>query len=110
MNSVSQTTSISYPSLLNATANRCVAKSKKQRRLAAKQQRKLEARLLASGDVEALAPKVPLQHQTIDLPSNEEGTVEGALVAVQKREELRKVMRAERRAKIKERNFLKGMR
>ena len=78
--------------------------------MAAKRQRKLEARLLASGDAEALAPKVPLQRQTIDLPANEEGTVKGALEAVEKREDLRKAMRSERRAKIIERNFLKGIR
>jgi large subunit ribosomal protein L54 len=78
--------------------------------VAAKRQRKLEARLLASGDTEALVPKVPLQQQTIDLPANEEGSVKGALQAVEKREELTKAMRGERRAKIKERNFLKGMR
>jgi large subunit ribosomal protein L54 len=78
--------------------------------VAAKRQRKLEARLLALGDTETLAPKVPLQQQTIDLPANEEGSVKGALEAVEKREELTKAMRVERRAKIKERNFLKGIR
>ncbi|KFY08639.1 hypothetical protein V492_06040 [Pseudogymnoascus sp. VKM F-4246] len=85
------------------------SKSKKTRRLVAKRQRKLEARLIASGDTEALIPKVPLQQQTIDLPSNEQGSVEGALDAVSKRDELTKAMRSERRAKIKETNFLKGM-
>ncbi|OBT63639.1 hypothetical protein VE03_07292 [Pseudogymnoascus sp. 23342-1-I1] len=85
------------------------SKSKKTRRLVAKRQRKLEARLIASGDTESLIPKVPLQQQTIDLPSNEHGSVEGALDAVAKRDELTKAMRAERRAKIKETNFLKGM-
>lgn len=77
--------------------------------MAAKRQRKLEARLLAAGDMEALAPKVPLQQQAIDLPSNEDGSVTGAMEAVEKREELRKAMRDERRAKIKETNFLKGV-
>jgi large subunit ribosomal protein L54 len=77
--------------------------------VAAKRQRKLEARLLASGDTEALAPKIPLQQQTIDLPANEEGSVQGSLNAVDVREELRHAMRRERRAKIKETNFLKGM-
>lgn len=57
-----------------------------------------------------MAPKVPLQLQTIDLPGNEDSSVKGALEAVEKREELTKAMRGERRAKIKERNFLKGMR
>jgi large subunit ribosomal protein L54 len=78
--------------------------------VAAKRQRQLEAQLLASGDTEALVPKVPLQLQTIDLPANEAGTAKGALEAVERRAELTKAMRGERRAKIKERNFLKGMR
>lgn len=52
---------------------------------------------------------MPLQKQSIDLPSNEENTVKGALEAAGGREELRKAMRTERRAKIKEANFLKGM-
>ncbi|KAI9744575.1 MAG: hypothetical protein M1818_002104 [Claussenomyces sp. TS43310] len=85
-----------------------IAKSKKQRRIAAKRQRKLEAQLLATEGADALAPKVPMQRQTIDLPRNEEGSISGALDAVTKREELRKAMRGERRAKIKESNFLKG--
>lgn len=85
------------------------SKSKKLRRKAAKRQRKLEALRIASGDTEALAPKVPIQQQSIDLPSNEEGSLQGGLEAVEKREEVRKAMRAERRAKIKEANFLKGM-
>jgi large subunit ribosomal protein L54 len=51
-----------------------------------------------------------LQQQTIDLPANEEGSVDGALHAVERREEVRKAMRDERRAKIKERNFLGSMR
>ncbi|RQM05081.1 hypothetical protein DH86_00003659 [Scytalidium sp. 3C] len=93
----------------------CLESSKKEeagealRRKAAKAARKAEARALAMGDVEALAPKVPLQHQSIDLPSNEEGSLEGALGAVDKRDEVTKAMRAERRKKIKETNFLKSM-
>ncbi|KAI1279105.1 mitochondrial ribosomal protein L37-domain-containing protein [Xylaria sp. FL0933] len=85
------------------------SKSKKQRRLAAKRQRALEARLLAEGNLEALAPKIPLQHQTINLPANESGTIEGAIAAVDAREELRRAMRRERKAKIKESNYLKSM-
>lgn len=65
--------------------------------------------MIASGDTESLIPKIPLQQQTIDLPSNTDGSVEGALEAVVKRQELKKAMRGERRAKIKEANFLKGM-
>ncbi|XXG94007.1 hypothetical protein Hte_000258 [Hypoxylon texense] len=83
--------------------------SKKQRRLAAKRQRALEARLLAEGNIEALAPKIPLQQQSINLPANEEGTIEGALAAQKAREDLRSAMRKERKAKIKESNYLKSM-
>lgn len=85
------------------------SKSKKLRRKAAKRQRKLEAARLASGDLSSLEPKIPLTQQSIDLPANEEGTIRGALDAGDKREELREAMRRERRNKIKENNFLKGM-
>ena len=85
------------------------AKSKKLRRKAAKAQRKLEARLLASGDLAALQPKIPLTKQSIDLPGNEEGTLDGALEAARNRGELRSAMRGERRAKIKETNYLRAM-
>ncbi|CAJ2501584.1 Uu.00g044370.m01.CDS01 [Anthostomella pinea] len=85
------------------------SKSKKQRRLAAKRQRALEARLLAEGNIEALAPKIPLQHQSVNMPGNEEGTTEGAIAAQQAREDLRRAMRKERKAKIKESNYLKSM-
>ncbi|KAL2178745.1 mitochondrial 54S ribosomal protein mL54 [Thermothelomyces heterothallicus CBS 202.75] len=85
------------------------SKSKKQRRLALKRQRQQEARILASGDLEALVPKIPLQKQTINLPAAEPGNVAQAVEAVDKREELRKAMRKERRAKIKESNYLKAM-
>jgi large subunit ribosomal protein L54 len=85
------------------------AKSKKLRRKAAKQQRKLEAKMLASGDMSALQPKIPLTQQSIDLPGNEEGTVEGALEADSRRQELRAALREERRKGIKEANYLKSM-
>ncbi|KAI1435332.1 mitochondrial ribosomal protein L37-domain-containing protein [Xylaria sp. CBS 124048] len=85
------------------------SKSKKQRRLAAKRQRALEAKLLAEGNLEALAPKIPMQHQTIDLPANQSGTVEGAIHAQDVREDLRRALRRERKAKIKESNYLKSM-
>ena len=77
--------------------------------MVAKRQRKLEAKMIASGNTEALEPKIPIQQQTIDLPSNEDGSVEGALEAAKTRDELRQAMRQERRAAIKEANFLKGM-
>jgi large subunit ribosomal protein L54 len=85
------------------------AKSKKLRRKAAKQQRKLEAQMLASGDMSALQPKIPLTQQSIDLPGNEEGTIEGALEADSRRQELRAALREERRKSIKEANYLKSM-
>ncbi|KAL3417513.1 54S ribosomal protein L37, mitochondrial [Phlyctema vagabunda] len=85
------------------------SKSKKQRRVAAKRKAKMEAALLASGDADYLTPKVPLQKQSIDLASNTEGSVEGGFEAVAKREELRKAMRSERRAGIKEKNYLKSV-
>lgn len=91
------------------TMSPSTAKSKKQRRLAAKRQRTLEARLMAEGNLEALAPKVPLQQQSINMPGNEEGTAEGAVAAAAAREDLRKAMRKERKAKIKESNYLKSM-
>ncbi|KAI9709339.1 MAG: hypothetical protein M1820_003459 [Bogoriella megaspora] len=79
------------------------AKSKKQRRLAAKQERK-QALL----NPESLAPKVPIYEQSIDLPSGD-GTIEGALVAGEARGELTRAMRRKRRAAIKEDNFLRTM-
>jgi large subunit ribosomal protein L54 len=85
------------------------AKSKKQRRLYAKRQRQIEAQILASGDISALAPKIPLQQQTINLPGKQDGDVRDALYASDKREELRRAMRKERKAKIKETNYLKSM-
>lgn len=57
----------------------------------------------------ALQPKIPITKQSIDLEWNEKGTPEGAQEAMGKREELRDAMRRERRSKIKEVNFLKGM-
>lgn len=85
------------------------SKSKKQRRLAAKRQRQLEEQIMKSGDLSALAPKVPLSQQSINLPAKEDGDVKDALEASAKREELRKAMRKERKAKIKETNYLKSM-
>lgn len=79
------------------------AKSKKQRRRAAKALRKQQ--LL---NPEALAPKVPLHEQTIDLPSGD-GTLEGAIDAASARDSLTKSLRKNRRDKIKEANFLKAM-
>ena len=74
-----------------------------------KRARTLEAKLLASGDLEALAPKIPLSKQSLNLPGSVAGGVQEAVVADDKREELRKAMRKERRAKIKEANYLKAM-
>ncbi|KAK3362153.1 mitochondrial ribosomal protein L37-domain-containing protein [Lasiosphaeria ovina] len=85
------------------------SKSRKVRRLAAKRQRTLEAKILASGDMEALAPKIPLVKQTINLPVGEGQGLPDALQAAEKREELRVAMRKDRKSKIKESNYLKTM-
>lgn len=86
------------------TGTNCsAAKSKKQRRRAAKALRKQQ--LL---NPEALAPKVPLHEQSIDLPSGD-GSLEGAMDAAQARDALTKSLRRNRRANIKEANFLKAM-
>jgi large subunit ribosomal protein L54 len=53
-------------------------------------------------------PKIPIYEQTIDLPAGD-GTVAGAVEAAGAREELTKAMRNNRRAQIKEKNFLKAM-
>ncbi|KAI0998341.1 hypothetical protein K3495_g9855 [Podosphaera aphanis] len=83
------------------------AKSKKLRRKAAKRQRKMEALRAASGELYNV--KVPLTQQSIDLPSNKEDTIEGAIEAVQSRKELRAALRSERRKGIKERNYLNSV-
>ena len=93
-----------------ADRGRCdTAKSKKQRKLAAKRQKQLEAKILATGDLEALAPKIPLQQQSVNLPGSTDGQLTDSLYAASKRDELRKAMRRERKAKIKEGNYLKSM-
>ncbi|PHH89152.1 hypothetical protein CDD83_6584 [Cordyceps sp. RAO-2017] len=85
------------------------SKSKKVRRQAAKRQKAAEAKLMAEGNLEALAPKVPLQHQSINLPGEEGGSVEDNIAAAEARALLKKAMRKERKAKIKESNFLRSM-
>ena len=77
------------------------AKSKKQRRLAAKAA--LKAELDRSSE-----PNIPLQHQSIDLAYGE-GTGEEEAAGRKAREELKKTMRQARRKAIKERNFLSGI-
>ncbi|KAK1757448.1 putative mitochondrial ribosomal protein subunit l37 [Echria macrotheca] len=94
---------------VDANAGDEFSKSRKQRRLAAKRKMQQEAKLLASGNLEALVPKVPLPKQSINLPDGSDGGVEGAIFAADKREELRKALRKERKAKIKESNYLKTM-
>ncbi|KAF6837561.1 54S ribosomal protein L37, mitochondrial [Colletotrichum plurivorum] len=85
------------------------SKSKKQRKAAAKRAKALEAKLLASGNLDALAPKVPLSQQSINLPGEKGGDVSHNLDALDKRDTLRKAMRKERKEKIKESNYLKSM-
>lgn len=95
--------------LISRQSNSHAAKSKKQRKLAAKRQRLFEQKILQSGDLTALAPKIPFQQQSLNLPGKEGGDINDALMASEKREELRKAMRKERKAKIKESNYLKSM-
>ncbi|RKF62653.1 putative ribosomal protein subunit l37 [Erysiphe neolycopersici] len=83
------------------------SKSKKLRRKAAKKQRKLEALKETSGNFQEV--KVSLTQQSIDLPSNEEGTLAGATNAEEARKELRVAMRNERKKKIKENNYLRSV-
>jgi large subunit ribosomal protein L54 len=80
------------------------AKSKKQRRIAAKKLRKQQ--LLHP---EMLVPKIPIYEQSIDLPAGD-GSVQGSMDAGKARQELTKAMRAKRRSQIKEDNFLREMR
>ncbi|CAF9938931.1 hypothetical protein IMSHALPRED_001143 [Imshaugia aleurites] len=80
------------------------AKSKKQRRLASK-----AARALKTGSHgTSHTVQVPLEEQSIDLPAGM-GEAEGQK-ALEAREDLTKAMRTARRRKIKENNFLRGMR
>ncbi|CAK7197469.1 hypothetical protein SEUCBS139899_000116 [Sporothrix eucalyptigena] len=83
------------------------SKSKKQRRMALKRQRELEAKVLATGDLTALAPKIPLQQQSLNLADSSADA--DTLAAAAKRKELRVALRKERRAKIKESNYLRSM-
>lgn len=57
----------------------------------------------------ALAPKIPITQQSVDLPANAEGSVQGALEAERVREDLTAALRKERRKGIKNSNFLKSM-
>jgi hypothetical protein len=95
--------SLSSPTTSLLTSPPLTAKSKKQRRVAAKALRKQQL-----SNPEALAPKIPLHEQTIDLPAGD-GSLEGAIEAMEARDALIKSMRKNRRAKIKEANFLKAM-
>ncbi|MCJ1302549.1 hypothetical protein MMC08_005353 [Hypocenomyce scalaris] len=81
------------------------SKSKKQRRIASK--RAAASALLASSSPHTHR-KIPLEHQSIDLPAGD-GSMAGAIAAAAAREELRGAMRNGRRKGIKEANFLKGM-
>ncbi|KAF1951943.1 hypothetical protein CC80DRAFT_480409 [Byssothecium circinans] len=86
-----------------AGAGDLFSKSKKQRRLAAKRLRKEQL-----ANPELLVPKVPVYEQTVDLPASD-GSLEGAVKAIEARDGLTKAMRGKRRADIKEKNFLKAM-
>jgi len=85
------------------SANKSVAKSKKQRRLAAKALRRQQAL-----NPDMLEPKIPMYEQSIDLPAGDV-TLAGNKDALNARGELTHAMRKHRRSKIKEGNFLKAM-
>lgn len=76
------------------------AKSKKQRRLAAKRARK------AGIDPASLIPKTPIQAQTVDLPHGDGSGGDRDIEAQKAREEVKAAMRKARKKQIKERNFL----
>lgn len=66
--------------------------------------------MLATGNLEALVPKIPLGKQSVNLPGGGEGEgLAGAVRAAEKREELRRALRKERKMGIKESNYLKTM-
>lgn len=79
------------------------AKSKKQRQRTAKALRKRAAQ-----NPEALAPKVPLYEQSVDLPGGD-GSLQGSKEAGDARGGLTKALRDKRRKAIKEDNFLRAM-
>ena len=81
-----------------------IGKSKKQRKAAARAARRAAERL----SPEDRAPKIPLEHQSIDLLAGD-GSIEGALEAAKVREELTGAMRRARRKGIKEANYLNTM-
>ena len=88
------------------------AKSKKQRRIANKAERKA---LKANPSLAFAAPKIPLEQQSIDLPAatpsaQDASESEAQRMAREAREDLTGAMRKTRRKKIKEGNFLKSMR
>lgn len=85
------------------------SKSKKKRKAALRKKRAMEAELMAEGNLEALAPKVPIPEQSVNLPGREGGSLEENLEALKARDQLTRAMRIDRKAKIKERNFLKSM-
>ncbi|KAI9884355.1 MAG: hypothetical protein M1823_003851 [Watsoniomyces obsoletus] len=67
------------------------------------------SKLAASLNMESARQAVPLAEQTVDLPSNPQQDLEGAIQATIARDELTKALRVKRRGNIKEANFLKGM-
>lgn len=90
--------------LIAPTNHSLTAKSKKQRRLASKAARALKTGSNGANHV----VKVPLEEQSIDLPAGM-GPNE-TMEAQEAREELNGAMRKARRRRIKEANFLRGMR
>ncbi|PHH73451.1 hypothetical protein CDD82_5473 [Ophiocordyceps australis] len=71
--------------------------------------KKTASKTSADGTILAVEPKIPIQHQSINLPGSEGDSIEDKIAAGARRDELKRAMRKERKAKIKESNFLKSM-
>lgn len=69
-----------------------------------KAKRKAAAKKLATQGPSEVIVDVPLDHQTLDMPFEDPEVAAGARLAA------KKVSRARRRADVKERNFLGGLR
>lgn len=74
-----------------------------------KKMAKRAAKMAGMTDLDASREAIPINEQTIDMPVGE-GTLESVADAIRTARDLTKSLRAQRRATIKENNFLKTMR
>jgi large subunit ribosomal protein L54 len=70
--------------------------------------KKVAKRAASQAQDDTTATTIPINEQTIDLPTGD-GTEAGVMQAANANIELRKALRAKRRAAIKEANFLRTM-